>query len=1011
MGLLDRLRGAATRAHPAPGSEPTFNVVHGEDTWFRADALTLDLMRAGRARRPAQEQFYVLDMLTEDGRATAHDEGFVVSAEEVSRLGAEEAAIIGLPPRFVGALEVSVYRWTASPDFRVDLDVRAGAHREAPERRGAVIWSGQRLHRTSAPLLRALRAVEAHAALGRSERTEAANVRLVAQLQAAQRLATGEVDEASRDEHFHLSLGALDRFATVTPGKVGLVVEPQRDGSLVVEPDLGDVVDQGLLSRRWHQLDRQVGDQDPDQEPPDGRPVERTEGAVLRAGDTLVLLGPDQLAAVQEVRARPRIPADRVQSFLKAPGSYFDPDLVDVDIRFSVRVEGLGLLAPVTFYDASSSGIDWFTKVTGVVGPETLVDVARTPGELVALESRLHEAWEGDQTVLATHEQLVDISDRHLVEEAVAASRRRIAALGLTEVVDETQRPSADSRSVTVGLHILNAVDISDRLREHADGARPQDPVDYAQMSRAPFPHQRTGVEWMTGLIQAALGAPEGDPGRIQGALLADDMGLGKTFMVLVALAEAQRWQQQRGREPLPALAVMPVALLETWLAEIRTAFGSAHGPFDDVVVLQGPGLADYRLSGAGSETSAREEDLDSRGMVREDRIHASLRIGPRWGEARLDRPGTLVLTTYETLRRYQVSLGLVDWGVVVLDEAQATKNPTILATRAVKGLKARFKLLATGTPVENSLRDFWSLMDTAQPGLLGTWTQFQAEWVTPMDAASGVEHERLGRALRDSVGAFMLRRVKEDHLEDLPKKHVHELPHLMPAMQVEAYDGVLARHRTRSGRKGAALMTLHELARASLHPGLLGGPLDGDATTLDQSARTLVTVRVVLDEVRRKGEKAIIFAKTREIQRALALWLCDLYGFRVDIVNGDTAATGRGETRMAKIRAFEAREGFNVIIMSPLAAGVGLTVVGANHAIHLERHWNPAKEAQATDRIHRIGQQREVHVHYPVALHPALDSFDLNLDRLLRSKTALKDAVVVPQEVPQDQLERALGL
>ena len=96
---------------------------------------------------------------------------------------------------------------------------------------------------------------------------------------------------------------------------------------------------------------------------------------------------------------------------------------------------------------------------------------------------------------------------------------------------------------------------------------------------------------------------------------------------------------------------------------------------------------------------------------------------------------------------------------------------------------------------------------------------------------------------------------------------------------------------------------------------------------------------------------------------------------------------------------------------MSPLAVGVGLTVVGANHAIHLERHWNPAKEAQATDRVHRIGQKRPVHVHYPIALHPAVDSFDVNLDRLLRSKLALKDAVVVPQEVSQDDLERALGL
>ncbi len=256
-----------------------------------------------------------------------------------------------------------------------------------------------------------------------------------------------------------------------------------------------------------------------------------------------------------------------------------------------------------------------------------------------------------------------------------------------------------------------------------------------------------------------------------------------------------------------------------------------------------------------------------------------------------------------------------------------------------------------------------------------------------------------------------MLRRIKEDHLHDLPPKRVHEYRHLMPSTQVTAYDDVLAAHRGRGPAKGSALTTLHELAAVSLHPGLLHGGLDADREAIDDSARTLVAVRHVLDEIRTAGEKAIVFAKTKELQRALALWLGGRYGLRVDVVNGDTAATGSGETRMTKIRAFEARAGFNVIIMSPLAVGVGLTVVGANHAIHLERHWNPAKEAQATDRIYRIGQTRDVHVHYPIALHPDLDSFDVNLDRLLRTKVALKDAVVVPQEVTQADLEEALGL
>ncbi|SDC38922.1 Helicase conserved C-terminal domain-containing protein [Sanguibacter gelidistatuariae] len=1010
MGLIDRLRRRASVPDDAFSPMPGFRIVYGEVTRFVADTETLGLVRDGHAQRTAQEQFFVLDMLAEDGRATACEDGFAVPAEEVARLEDDDAELLGLPPRFSGELSTAVHKWTASLDFRIDLNLRVGAHPVSPDRRGPVILVDGSLLRVSLPLLRSLRALDDHASLSREARTEAENVRLVARLQAAHQLATDSDDASARDDHFQLSLGALDRFSTVVPRGVGLTVELQGDGSLTVEPDIGPGVDRALLGKRWHQLDRRQGFSAL-QPSIEGPAAERSTGAVVRADDALVLLEPEQLVGIQEVRDRPRIPADEVAQFLLAPGAYYDPDLVDVDVRFSVRVAGLGVIAPLTFAEAASSGLDWFATLGHVSEPESLAEIARNSSEQKTIESNVAQAWEHGDTVVTVREQIVDITDHSRVEDAFIASRARIAGL-LVESAIPGDDAGAPGRQVTVGMHILEAVDAPDALRARAASAAPEQAVDYARLSRTPFPHQVVGADWMTGLMQSALSSAEDDPTRIQGALLADDMGLGKTYMTLVALAEAHRAQLAHGRVPLPMLAVMPVALLENWLQELASTFGSAHGPFDDVVVLQGPGLADYRLRGATRETAARVDDLDAAGMVRADRIHATLRIGTGWEEARLDRPGVLVLTTYETLRRYQVSLGLVEWGVVVFDEAQATKNPEILATRAAKGLKARFKLLATGTPVENSLRDFWSLIDTAQPGLLGPWANFHDAWIVPMEEATPEEHQRLGRALRATVGSFMLRRVKEDHLPDLPAKHIHEYPQVMPAIQFQAYDDVLTAHRGRAGAKGAALKTLHELGAVSLHPGLLAGRLPSGAEGLDESARTLVTVRVILDAVRVKNEKVIVFAKSKEIQRALALWLLDRYDLRVDVVNGDTAATGvGGETRMGKIRTFEARDGFNVIIMSPLAAGVGLTVVGANHAVHLERHWNPAKEAQATDRIYRIGQKREVHVHYPMALHPDLESFDVKLDRLLRTKVALKDAVVVPQEVKRDELERALGL
>src|SRR5690606_32248581 len=271
----------------------------------------------------------------------------------------------------------------------------------------------------------------------------------------------------------------------------------------------------------------------------------------------------------------------------------------------------------------------------------------------------------------------------------------------------------------------------------------------------------------------------------------------------------------------------------------------------------------------------------------------------------------------------------------------------------------------------------FWCLMDTAQPGLLGTWPQFRTEWVNAIDSAEGEDKVRLGRRLRELVGPFMLRRIKEDHLADLPSKTIYTpvpdgagsavmeaLGVQMPPVQQAVYDQHLQAYRARAKRTpGAALETVQALRSGSLHPKAQGDePIRTDVAGLEESARLQATLRV-LDGVRDKGEKAIVFVIAQKVQRNLALWLRARYGIPVSIVNGDTSAVskGGGATRRSIIRDFEAKDGFNVIIMSPLAVGVGLTVVGANHAIHLERHWNPAKEAQATDRIYRIGQERPV--------------------------------------------------
>ncbi|WP_212636764.1 DEAD/DEAH box helicase [Halomonas sp. BC2] len=423
------------------------------------------------------------------------------------------------------------------------------------------------------------------------------------------------------------------------------------------------------------------------------------------------------------------------------------------------------------------------------------------------------------------------------------------------------------------------------------------------------------------------------------------------------------------------------------------------------------------------------------------DKIRFALHVGPDAGVKRLDVNRRLVITTYQTLRDYQFSLCLVDWGMVIFDEAQNLKNPNTLQTHAAKGLNSDIKILATGTPVENSLGDFWCLMDTAQPGLLGDWTYFRDRWVTPILRAQEDEKDfvrgSVGSDLRKAAGEFMLRRIKEDQLSALPSKSIlsgvptashgasynPKLSCSMNGSQLSAYNETIESYRKRRAEeddvRGFALSTLQKLRAISLHPraneslqSLVSKP-DSYRMIMSESAKMKVTLDV-LDDIRSAQEKVIIFILSKNVQRFMKVWLDRIYGLDISIINGDTSAVeGKGDslTRKGLIEQFESVDGFNIIIMSPVAAGVGLTVVGANHVIHLERHWNPAKEAQATDRVYRIGQKRDVYIHIPAALHPEFDSFDVHLDRLLSRKLLLKDAVVTTEVVSDSEVMKSLGL
>lgn len=388
--------------------------------------------------------------------------------------------------------------------------------------------------------------------------------------------------------------------------------------------------------------------------------------------------------------------------------------------------------------------------------------------------------------------------------------------------------------------------------------------------------------------------------------------------------------------------------------------------------------------------------------------------------ERSLDYSGGCVLTTYQTLREYRFSFAKANWSVAVFDEAQNTKNPSAIQTISAKALKAIFRIALTGTPVENHLGDIWCILDTCEPGPLGSFAEFRRDWILRMVR----EKERMlqiGEELRAHIGGLMLRRTKEEELEGLPQKLGGADPILveMTREQKEFYDTVIESVQ-RNGRntenpddkqqRNRRLAALWHLRQVTLHPDLLGRGSIGSANSSAQSrallkrSGKLAWLLECLDEIKNRGEKSLIFCVQKKLQEALAFHLGQIYGLTIPVINGDTKASSKaksGATRLGLIEEFSNRSGFGVCVLSPIAAGAGLNIVAANHVIHLERHWNPAKEDQATDRAYRIGQTRPVYVYLPTCTHPDRPSFDLILHKLLNKKRALQSALgLVPPEV-----------
>ena len=371
-----------------------------------------------------------------------------------------------------------------------------------------------------------------------------------------------------------------------------------------------------------------------------------------------------------------------------------------------------------------------------------------------------------------------------------------------------------------------------------------------------------------------------------------------------------------------------------------------------------------------------------------------------------------VVITNYETLRNYQTSFayhinGKSLWSLVVSDEAQEYKIPSSKLSHAMKSLRADFHIACTGTPVENRLLDLWNICDAFQPGVLSSAKEFAKEFEKPADAA--LQEERLNGLKRmllfQKPHAFLLRRNKTE-VGDLPPKQVSKLFCRMSEEEIGLHRQ-LVRTIQEGEKRDQSLTVLNRLALASQHPALLSGSAaQMPAGELIARSSKLRSVMEQLREIKTAGEKALIFARSREMQSVLAKVLGYEFKIPVRIINGETkrsAARLRSQgvkTRNEILDAFQSTAGFDVLILSPFVAGVGLTIIEANHVFHYGRWWNPAVEAQATDRVYRLGQRKPVSVYVPILKDETgqvAATFDERLDELMERRYRLAEDFLSP--------------
>ncbi|MBM9519505.1 DEAD/DEAH box helicase [Desulforhopalus vacuolatus] len=446
--------------------------------------------------------------------------------------------------------------------------------------------------------------------------------------------------------------------------------------------------------------------------------------------------------------------------------------------------------------------------------------------------------------------------------------------------------------------------------------------------------YQQDGLNWLSSLHRMRLGA-----------CLADDMGLGKTVQIL-AFLDVLKTEAGKTRKTAASLLVIPASLLANWSAEIekfapKLLFFVAHPDYHRPTKV--PVLPKEKIDG-----------LD------------------------------LVITTYALVQRYEW-LHDYTWNHVILDEAQAIKNPATRQAKAVKSLASANRIIMTGTPVENRLADLWSLFDFINPGLLGTAKEFGEFTKRLADRPDGYA------GLRRVVSPFILRRLKTDTsiISDLPDKVELKTWAGMSKKQTVLYGEVVAtirealEHTEGIQRKGLILSAIMKFKQLCNHPSQYLG-LD---SFKEQESGKFQRLREICETIHEKRERVLIFTQFKEMTGPLSRFLATIFNREGLVLHGSVPVGKRKEL----VEKFQGLDYVPFFVLSLKAGGVGLNLTAASHVIHFDRWWNPAVENQATDRAFRIGQKKNVMVHKFLTQ----GTIEEKIDRMLVEKAKLSDEVL----------------